>query len=107
MHSNALFTVAQIQRPPGCPAIDEEDVVLIYNRMLAIKTWNLTIHELGRNPDEISETKTNTVWFHFHVESNKTKQNITQNRAETDFGDKEQADSCQGGGGWKGGKEQE
>lgn len=57
--------------------------------------------------DKISKTKTNTVRFRLHVESNKTQWNIKQNQTETDFRYTEQADSCQRGGGGNDGEEHE
>ena len=53
------------------------------------KEWNSAIHSNGNGPreyllSEISQRKTNTVWYHLYLGSKKMKQTNVYSKAETD-----------------------
>ena len=77
--------------------VDKKDVVYTFNGILLshfIK-WYLAIYDnmdrpRGYHLSEVNQTKTNTVWFHIHVESK------NQNKAEADL--KRKTGGCRRGG---------
>ena len=67
-------------------------MILIPTPLSNIKEWNLAIWDNTDGPggyytSEISQSKTNTIWFHLYVEQKQTHK----------YG--EQTDGCQEGGG--------
>ena len=92
MFTAALFTIAKIWEQPKCPLIDETDVAHVYNEYYsAIRTAppeilpSVTTWMDGKSIilSEVSQKKTNAIWFYFYVETK--KQNKQASKTETDL----------------------
>ena len=83
MFTAALFIIAKKWKQPS-RWVDTEDVAQTHDGILLghNKEGNFAIFNSmdGRRPimlSEISQTKTNTAWFHAHVESTRQSKTIT------------------------------